>query len=65
MNPATFLGKFICGLCAITGIFILTLPIPIVVTRWVNTYKLGGNTASYNTSLAQFRLLLQEHAVAQ
>ena len=37
MNPATFLGKFICGLCAITGIFILTLPIPIVVTRWVHT----------------------------
>ena len=36
MNPATFLGKFVCGLCAITGIFILTLPIPIVVTRWVS-----------------------------
>ena len=63
MNPATFLGKFICGLCAITGIFILTLPIPIVVTRCVaNTTLL--ESLKYN-SPTQFRLLLQEQTVAQ
>ena len=63
MNPATFLGKFICGLCAITGIFILTLPIPIVVTRWVaNTNLLESPN---NISATQFRLLLQEQTVAQ
>ena len=39
MNPATFFGKFICGLCAVTGIFILTLPIPIVVTSFAACYK--------------------------
>ena len=29
----TFLGKVFGGLCAILGVFTLTLPIPIVVTR--------------------------------
>ena len=63
MNPATFLGKFICGLCAITGIFILTLPIPIVVTRWAaNTNILESPN---NISATQFRLVLQEQTVAQ
>ena len=64
MNPATFLGKFICGLCAITGIFILTLPIPIVVTRWVaNTTLL--ESPNNNNSPTQFRLVLQEQTLAQ
>lgn len=39
MNPSTFMGKFICGMCAVTGIFILTLPIPIVVTSFAACYK--------------------------
>ena len=39
MTPVTFLGKLICGMCAITGIFILTLPIPIVVTSFASCYK--------------------------
>ena len=38
-TPVTFLGKLICGMCAITGIFILTLPIPIVVTSFASCYK--------------------------
>ena len=38
-TPVTFLGKLICGMCAITGIFILTLPIPIVVTRWTHLIR--------------------------
>ena len=33
LQPTTFCGKFICGLCALCGVFILTLPIPIVVSR--------------------------------
>ena len=33
LQPSTFFGKFICGLCALCGVFILTLPIPIVVSR--------------------------------
>ena len=39
MTPSTFLGKFIGGLCAVTGIFIMTLPIPIVVTSFAACYK--------------------------
>ena len=39
MTPVTFFGKFICGMCAVTGIFILTLPIPIVVTSFASCYK--------------------------
>ena len=33
LSPSTFPGKLIGGLCALCGIFILTLPIPIVVNR--------------------------------
>ena len=33
LNPKTLLGKLIGGFCALSGIFILTLPIPIVVNR--------------------------------
>ena len=39
MNPSTFMGKFICGMCAVTGIFILTLPIPIVVNSFASFYR--------------------------
>ena len=38
-NPVTFLGKFVGGLCALAGIFILTLPIPIVVNSFGSYYK--------------------------
>ena len=37
LNPKTLLGKLIGGFCALSGIFILTLPIPIVVNRWPNS----------------------------
>ena len=33
LNPRTLLGKLIGGFCALSGVFILTLPIPIVVNR--------------------------------
>ena len=35
----TFMGKFVCGLCALCGVFILTLPIPIVVSSFAMCYK--------------------------
>ena len=37
LSPSTFPGKLIGGLCALCGIFILTLPIPIVVNRYDST----------------------------
>jgi len=38
-NPQTFMGKVMGGLCALVGIFILTLPIPIVVNSFASYYK--------------------------
>lgn len=38
LNPNSFLGKLVGGFCALCGIFIMTLPVPIVVnsfTRYV------------------------------
>ena len=39
LHPKTMLGKLIGGLCALTGIFILTLPIPIVVNSFATFYN--------------------------
>ena len=39
LNPKTLLGKLIGGFCALSGIFILTLPIPIVVNSFAVFYK--------------------------
>ena len=39
LSPQTFLGKLIGGFCALSGIFILTLPIPIVVNSFASYYK--------------------------
>ena len=41
LNPKTLLGKLIGGFCALSGIFILTLPIPIVVNRWPDVQTLA------------------------
>ena len=38
-NPETFLGKIIGGCCALSGVFVLTLPIPIVVNSFATYYK--------------------------
>ena len=38
-NPETFMGKVVGGLCALMGVFILTLPIPIVVNSFASYYK--------------------------
>ena len=39
LNPKTLLGKLIGGFCALSGVFILTLPIPIVVNSFAQFYK--------------------------
>ncbi|XP_023320611.1 potassium voltage-gated channel subfamily B member 1 [Eurytemora carolleeae] len=39
LNPKTLLGKLIGGFCALSGVFILTLPIPIVVNSFASYYK--------------------------
>ena len=39
LHPKTLLGKLIGGFCALTGIFILTLPIPIVVNSFATFYN--------------------------
>ena len=39
LRPATVLGKVTGGVCALMGIFILTLPIPIVVNSFASYYK--------------------------
>ena len=37
----TFMGKLVCGLCALCGVFIITLPIPIVVSSFAMCYKVS------------------------
>ena len=44
LNPETLLGKIIGGCCALSGVFILTLPIPIVVNSFATYYKNRYNT---------------------
>ncbi len=39
LNPKTILGKIVGGFCALSGVFILTLPIPIVVNSFASYYK--------------------------
>lgn len=39
LNPVTMLGKVTGGFCALLGVFILTLPIPIVVNSFASYYK--------------------------
>ena len=39
LAPASFTGKLMGGLCALCGIFFLTLPLPIVVNSFAGYYK--------------------------
>ena len=39
--PASLTGKAIGGVCAVCGVFILTLPVPIVVNSFASYYKVG------------------------
>ena len=38
-GPTTVLGQILAGLCAVVGVFILALPVPIVVNSFANCYK--------------------------
>ena len=38
-NPRSNLGKLSGGLCALVGVFLLTLPLPIVVNSFAGFYK--------------------------
>ena len=51
LHPRTYLGKLIGGFTAISGIFILTLPIPIVVNSFASYYKVSGQIASPSDNL--------------
>ena len=39
LHPKTLMGKVIGAFCALSGVFILTLPIPIVVNSFATFYK--------------------------
>ena len=49
-TPSSITGKAIGGFCAIVGVFILTLPVPIVVNSFASYYKnrLWRNEVSHN-----------------
>ena len=51
LNPRTYLGKLIGGFTAISGIFILTLPIPIVVNSFASYYKVRSQVHLVNPVL--------------
>ena len=38
-SPRTILGQVFAGFCALTGVFCLTLPIPIIVNSFAGFYK--------------------------
>ena len=63
-SPKTALGKVIGGFCALFGVFILSLPIPIVVNSFANCYK----NRLWRTEVAHKRaekLRLQKEKVAE
>ena len=45
-TPASLTGKAIGGVCAVVGVFILTLPVPIVVNSFASYYKVGVTLVS-------------------
>ena len=55
-QPSTMLGQLVGGLCALCGVFILTLPIPLVVTSFAVCYK----TKLWRNELATRKRLLRE-----
>ena len=38
-TPISGFGKFIGGICAVFGVFTITLPVPVVVNSFSNFYK--------------------------
>ena len=52
VGPTTLLGQILAGLCAVSGVFILALPVPIVVNSFANCYK----NQMWRNEVAQRRL---------
>ena len=62
IQPQTFLGKLSCGLCALCGVFIITLPIPIgTKTPYIYTQA----TCHPCISCEQFCCLLSKQALEE
>ena len=62
LHPATFAGKLTGGLCALLGVFILTLPIPIVVNSYASYYKNRWDSHPVHIHhVQQLRLLLYKN----
>ena len=51
-GPTTVFGQILAGLCAVSGVFILALPVPIVVNSFANCYK----NQMWRNEVAQRRL---------
>ena len=49
-QPLSALGKLTGGLCALTGVFILTLPVPLVVTSFAVCYKVTTLYTTHHTT---------------
>ena len=68
MTPKSIAGKAIGGFCAIVGVFILTLPVPIVVNSFASYYKnrLWRNEVAHKRTLraAQQAELVKEILVS-
>ena len=62
LQPDTTLGKLACGMCALCGIFIITLPIPIVVSSFAVCYrsKLWRNEIATRKRLARGKKSFKE-----
>ena len=67
LNPKTLLGKLIGGFCALSGVFILTLPIPIVVNSFAQFYKnrLWRNEVEHKKRERTVQLAAEKRAAQQ
>ena len=65
IQPDTNMGKLACGLCALCGIFIITLPIPIVVSSFALCYrsKLWRNEIAIRKRIAKGKKNFKEDII--
>ena len=63
IQPQTFLGKLSCGLCALCGVFIITLPIPIGQQRIFRGHTVENGF--YTFSREQFCYLLSKQTLEE
>ena len=65
IQPDSDMGKLACGLCALCGVFIITLPIPIVVSSFAGFYrsKLWRNEIATRKRIARGKKNLKEDII--